>query len=148
THRADLVDLLRRLGVRTLGQFAALPSADVLARFGFDASLAHRLAAGRSERPLAPRQPPADLDVIETFEEPLDRVDAAAFAARAPADRLQERRVGHGRACTRLVIEAVTERGEELRRTWRHDGLLSAAAIGDRVRWQLDGWLHARAGAA
>jgi protein ImuB len=24
---------------------------------------------------------------------------------------------------------------------WRHDGLLDAAALADRVRWQLDGWL-------
>jgi protein ImuB len=44
-------------------------------------------------------------------------------------------------ACTRLVIEAVTDNGEELYRTWRHDGLLSSAAIAERVRWQLDGWL-------
>jgi protein ImuB len=142
TSREALVDLLRRLGIRTLGEFAALPSADVLARFGFDAALVHRLAAGGDERPLATRQPPADLDVTERFDEPLDRIDAAAFAARALAVRLHERLAGHGLACTRLGIEAVTERGEELYRTWRHDGLLTAAAIGDRVRWQLDGWLH------
>jgi protein ImuB len=145
TSREALVDLLRRLGIRTLGEFAALPPADVLARFGFDASLVHRLAAGGDERPLATRQPPADLDVIERFEEPLDRIDVAAFAARALAVRLHERLAGHGLACARLGIEAVTERGEELYRTWRHDGLLTAAAIGDRVRWQLDGWLHHRA---
>ncbi|HEU0239282.1 MAG TPA: DNA polymerase Y family protein [Micromonosporaceae bacterium] len=142
TSRDTLVDLLRRLGIRTLGEFAALPAADVLARFGFDAALAHRLAAGLDERPLAARQPPDDLDVTERFDEPIDRVDAAAFAARALAERLHERLAGHGLACTRLGIEAVTERGEELYRTWRHDGLLTAAAIGDRVRWQLDGWLH------
>ena len=142
TSREVLVDLLRRLGIRTLGEFAALPPADVLARFGFDAALVHRLAAGGDERPLAIRQPPADLDVIERFDEPLDRIDAAAFAARALAVRLHERLAGHGLACTRLGIEAVTERGEELYRTWRHDGLLTAAAISDRVRWQLDGWLH------
>jgi protein ImuB len=142
TSRDALVDLLRRLGIRTLGEFAALPAADVLARFGFDAALVHRLAAGLDERPLAVRQPPADLDVTERFEEPIDRVDAAAFAARALAERLHERLAGHGLACTRLGIEAVTERGEELYRTWRHDGLLTTAAIGDRVRWQLDGWLH------
>jgi len=145
TSREALVDLLRRLGIRTLGEFAALPPTDVLARFGFDAALVHRLAAGGDERPLATRQPPADLDVTERFDEPLDRIDAAAFAARALAVRLHERLAGHGLACTRLGIEAVTERGEELYRTWRHDGLLTAAAIGDRVRWQLDGWLHHQA---
>jgi len=139
--RSELVDLLRRLGVGTLGAFAALPPADVLGRFGLDAALAHRLAAGRDERPLATRQPPPDLDVGQAFDEPLERVDMAAFAARQLAERLHERLAGHGLACTRLGIAAVTEHGTELYRTWRHDGLLTAAAIADRVRWQLDGWL-------
>jgi protein ImuB len=69
----------------------------------------------------------------------------AAFAARALAERLHERLAGHGLACTRLGIEAVTAYGEALHRVWRHDGLLTAAAIADRVRWQLDGWLSGTA---
>jgi protein ImuB len=139
--RPDLADLLRRLGIRTLGDFAALPAGDVLARFGFDAALAHQLAAGRDEQPLAPRQQAPDLDVMEEFDEPVDRVDAAAFAGRALAERLHQRLAAHGLACTRLGIEARTVFGEELHRTWRHDGLLTTAGIADRVRWQLDGWL-------
>ncbi|MEH0827151.1 MULTISPECIES: DNA polymerase Y family protein [unclassified Micromonospora] len=139
--RPALADLLRRLGVRTLGDFAALPAGDVLARFGFDGALAHRLAGGRDDRPLAVRQPPADLTVTADYDEPVDRVDAAAFAARTLAERLHERLAGYGLACTRLGIEAVTAHGQELHRVWRHDGLLTAAAIADRVRWQLDGWL-------
>ncbi|MFC0100198.1 DNA polymerase Y family protein [Micromonospora marina] len=139
--RPALADLLRRLGVRTLGEFAALPAGDVLARFGFDGALAHRLAGGRDDRPLAVRQPPADLTVTADHDEPIDRVDAAAFAARTLAERLHERLAGYGLACTRLGIEAVTAHGQELHRVWRHDGLLTAAAIADRVRWQLDGWL-------
>ncbi|WP_433534919.1 DNA polymerase Y family protein [Micromonospora sp. CA-249363] len=148
--RSALADLLRRLGVRTLGDFAALPAGDVLARFGFDGALAHRLAAGRDHRPLAVRQPPTDLTVTAGYDDPIDRVDAAAFAARALAEQLHDRLAGHGLACTRLGIEAVTEHGQELHRVWRHDGLLTAAAIADRVRWQLDGWLsgsNGRAGA-
>jgi protein ImuB len=140
-NRPALADLLRRLGVRSLGDFAALPSADVLARFGFDAALAHRQATGHDEQPLAVRRPPPDLDVTVEFEEPLERVDAAAFAAKALAERLHRRLAAHGLACTRLGIEAYTATGQELHRTWRHDGLLTAAAIADRLRWQLDGWL-------
>ncbi|WDZ88197.1 DNA polymerase Y family protein [Micromonospora cathayae] len=139
--RPALADLLRRLGIRTLGDFAALPAGDVLARFGFDAALAHRLAAGRDHRPLAVRRPPADLTVTADYDEPIDRVDAAAFAARTLAGRLHDRLTGYGLACTRLGIEAVTAHGQELHRVWRHDGLLTATAIADRLRWQLDGWL-------
>jgi protein ImuB len=139
--RPDLVDLLSRLGLRTLGAFAALPASDVLTRFGFAGALAHRLAAGFDHRPLAVRRPPPDLDVTDTFDDPLERVDVAAFAGRALAERLHERLAAHGLACTRLGIEAVTADGQELHRVWRHDGTLTTAAIAERVRWQLDGWL-------
>ncbi|MEU4161940.1 DNA polymerase Y family protein [Actinoplanes sp. NPDC026670] len=137
----QLTDLLKRLGVVTLGDFAALPPGDVLTRFGFEGALAHRLAAGGDVRPLAVRKPPPDLAVEETYDETLDRVDVAAFAGRVLAERLHERLAAHGLACTRLVIEAVTADGQELARVWRHDGMLTSAAIAERVRWQLDGWL-------
>jgi protein ImuB len=139
--RPDLADLLRRLGVRTLADFSALPAGDVLARFGFDAAYAHALAGGRDDRPLAVRRPPPDVTVTGEYDPPLERVDMAAFAARALADQLHQRLAAHGLSATRLGIEAHTAAGEELHRVWRHDGLLDAAAIADRVRWQLDGWL-------
>ncbi|MEV6522875.1 DNA polymerase Y family protein [Longispora sp. NPDC051575] len=139
--RPELVGLLRRLGITTLGAFADLPAGDVGARFGADGALAHALASGRDERLLAPRTPPLGLEVGQVFDEPLERVDAAAFAARALAEELQDLLTGYGLACTRLVIEATTTSGADLRRVWRHDALLRAADVSDRLRWQLDGWL-------
>ena len=44
--RPELADLLVRLGVRTLGGFAALPGPQVLARFGQDGALCQRVARG------------------------------------------------------------------------------------------------------
>ncbi len=44
----ELAELLHRLGVRTLGDFAALPEAHVLGRFGSDGAAGHRVAQGRS----------------------------------------------------------------------------------------------------
>ncbi len=114
------------------------------ARFGLDAVLAHRLSAGRNDEILAPRTPPADVEVVETYDEPLDRSDQAAFAGRILAERLHELLTAHGLACTRLIIEATTDTGEALQRTWRHEGLLSSSAITDRLRWQLEGWLTSR----
>jgi hypothetical protein len=46
--RPDLAATLQRLGVTTLGQFAALPSAHVSDRFGADAAACHRVARGES----------------------------------------------------------------------------------------------------
>ena len=142
--RSDLVDLMRRLGIRTLGAFAALPEHDVLARFGPEGALAHRLARGLEPRPLVARRPPVDLTVTADLDPPLERVDTAAFAARSLAEKLADQLGRYGLACTRLAIEARTANGEELIRIWRHDGILTAVDIADRVRWQLDGWLTGR----
>ncbi|MGH3742395.1 MAG: DNA polymerase Y family protein, partial [Micromonosporaceae bacterium] len=139
--RPELVDILRRLGLRTLGDFAALRRRDVTTRFGADATTAHRLASGLDVSPLAVRVPPPELVVSGDLDPPAERVEAAAFAAHALAESLHQRLADNGLACSQLLIEACTENGEELARQWRHDGVLSASDIADRVRWQLDGWL-------
>ena len=139
--RAELVDLLRRLGLRTLGDFAAVPERDVASRFGGQVVSAHRLTRGLEERPRVRRTPPAALSVAQELDPPVERVDAAAFVARAMAERLHTGLVDRGLACTRLGIHARTGHGEELVRVWRCADPLTPQGIADRVRWQLDGWL-------
>lgn len=141
--RPALVDVLVRLGVRTLGAYAALDAASVVGRFGRDGVLAHRLAAGLDERPPDARDPPPDLRCAAVLDPPAERVEQAAFVARELAEELHAALDARGLACSRVAIEAETEHGEHLVRLWRHEGALSAGAIADRVRWQLDGWLHA-----
>jgi protein ImuB len=143
--RPDLADVLRRLGLMSLGDFAALDPADVLARFGADGELAHRLARGLDERPPATTPPALELHVAAELDPPAERVDTAAFVAKSLADELHERLGANGLACTRVLIAAETEHGERLERLWRHEGALTAAAVADRVRWQLDGWLNGSA---
>ena len=140
-----LADVLVRLGLRTLGSVAALPAADLVARFGLDGQAAHRLARGLDERPPDTRIPPPDLRVEVELDPPAERVDTAAFAAKALADDLHARLDRLGLACTRVAIVAETEHAESFERRWRHEGALSAGAIADRVRWQLDGWLNGSA---
>ena len=43
--------------------------------------------------------------------------------------------------CTRVVVTAETEHGERSERAWYRAVGLSAAAIVERVRWQLEGWV-------
>ncbi|RSD14354.1 DNA polymerase Y family protein [Amycolatopsis eburnea] len=142
--RGELVALLRRLGLRTLGAFAALAERDVAGRFPKDAITAHRLARGLSERPPLRRALPPDLSVTETFEHPLARIDEAAFVAKTLGERFFAGLARHGLACTRLAVVAVTEAGEERVRVWRCAEPLTARATADRVRWQCEGWLNAR----
>jgi protein ImuB len=145
----DLVELLQRLGIATLGAFAALPSADVVARFGPVGERAWRLAWGRDAHPPQTRVPPPDLIIETELDPPVDRVDTAAFIAKTMAEELHARLERHGMACTRVSIEAETTDGVQLARLWRHEragatGGLTAQNLADRVRWQIDGWLQQR----
>ena len=141
----DLVDVFERLGVRTLGDLAALPVAEVVGRFGAEGRAAHRLAGGLDARPPVTAPPPDELTVTAEIDPPAERVEAAAFVARGLVDDLQARLTTRGSACTRLVVGAETEHGETHERVWRTEGTFTAPAIAARVRWQLDGWLHAGA---
>lgn len=144
-----LVDLLRRLGLRTLGDLAALQGGDVHARFGAWGTWAWTLVRGEDLRPPARRRPETDLEVVTDLDPPAHRVDVATFAGRRLAEELHALLTEHSVTCARLRITARTDEGTELTRTWRTDtgglGGLSAARITDRIRWQLDGWLTAAA---
>jgi protein ImuB len=137
----ELVDLLARLGLRTLGAFAELPSAAVLGRFGPPGALAHRLACGEEEHEPVATMPPEELLESMELDPPAMRVDEAAFAAKMLADRMLARLEARGLCCARVIVEAETEHGERLTRCWRHEGALTPPALMARVRWQLDAWL-------
>lgn len=138
----QLTDVLARLGLHTLGAFAALAATDVVGRFGQVGRLAHRLARGEDDYPPDLRRPAPDLAVTWQFDPPAERVEGCAFVAKMLADELHTTLLTEGLACIRVAIEAETEQGQIQLRLWRHEGALSAAAIADRTRWQLDGWLR------
>ncbi len=140
----ELTDLLVRLGLGTLGAFAALPEPAVLARFGLPGVHAHRLARGHGVHGASPVPVPPELVEAVELDPPAVRVDEAAFAAKAVADRVLARLDDLGLSCSRVVVEAETEHGERLARCWRHDGALTPATLVARVRWQLEGWLDGR----
>jgi len=71
-----------------------------------------------------------------------------AFMAKSLAEQLHADLAMRGLACSRVAIEVETEHGEQRCRLWRHQGALSAAAMAERVRWQLDGWLNGPVAAA
>ncbi|MGH3425547.1 MAG: DNA polymerase Y family protein, partial [Nocardioidaceae bacterium] len=135
--RPDLVSLLRRLGLRTLGDFAQLPGRDVLARFGQEGAFAHRLAGGRDGRPVAPRRPPPELERHLDLEPPLEQVEPIAFSIRRTAEEFVDNLAGQQLVCTSLWIEVHTDAGEVSERQWLHPRWFDTADVIDRVRWQL-----------
>src|SRR5262249_57696580 len=66
--------------------------------------------------------------------------ERVVLAAKALAQRMHDGLAAAGLACVRVQVQAVWEDGRQLTRLWRHDGLLSALAVAERVRWQLAAW--------
>ena len=143
----DLADLLRRLGLRTLGDVRRAAAA------GRAGPVRLRTVPARTGSPAGwttarspPGRPPPELAVQAELDPPVERVDTAAFAARALAER-----------AARAAGPARPGRAPGWRSRRRPSTASSctgcggtracstAAAIADRVRWQLDGWLSGSA---
>jgi protein ImuB len=126
----QLPELLERLGVRTLGQLAELPTAAVAERFGHPGLLARDLAVGK-DTPLEPRKPPEP--VIERLELP----EAASGpqlerALELLVARVLSRPERRGRTLRALALAARFVEGG----TWRTKATLRSASA-DANRLQL-----------
>ena len=140
--RPALVDLFGRLGLRTLGDVAALPSRQVASRFGAEGIAAHRLARGLDEHLVLSRATARDIVAEEVLDPPVESVEQLAFVAKRLADTLAAELSAHVLGCARVLIEAETDSGEKRSRLWRYDGAFTATAMAQRVRWQVAGWLE------
>ncbi|MDQ1746348.1 MAG: protein ImuB [Frankiaceae bacterium] len=140
--RPALADLFARLGLRTLGGVAALPSRQVASRFGAEGIAAHRLARGLDEHLVASRATAREIVAEEVLDPPVESVEQLAFVAKRLADTLAAELAAHVLGCARVLIEAETETGEKRSRLWRYDGAFTATAMAQRVRWQVAGWLE------
>jgi protein ImuB len=127
-----LPEVFERLGIRTLGEVAALPSRAVAERFGHPGLLALDLARGR-DTPLVPRRPP------EPVVERLDLPEAASGlqlerALELLVARVLARRERRGRALRGLAVSARFVAGG----TWRTAiTLRQASADPERIRLAL-----------
>src|SRR5215213_6168006 len=127
-----LPEVLERLGIRTLGEFAALPSRAVAERFGHPGLLALDLSRGR-DTPLEPRRP---------FEPVVERLDLPEAASGQQLERALElliarvlaRRERRGRSLRALAVSARFVAGG----TWRSAVTLRhASADPARIRLAL-----------
>ncbi|MFZ0388732.1 MAG: hypothetical protein WAL22_23915, partial [Solirubrobacteraceae bacterium] len=128
---AELPEALQRLGIKTLGELAALPAAALADRFGRLGLIAHELAGG-GDTELAPRI------ASEYLRESLDLPEAASGMQLERGlglllDRLLARRERRGRTFRSVVISAVlVERGG----TWREQ-VVFREALSDSARMRL-----------
>lgn len=79
---------LESMGVRTIGQLAALPSDHLRARFGDGADALQALAVGHDERAVEPFAPPKSMGAEETFDRDHHDVERLRATLRAQAERV------------------------------------------------------------
>ncbi len=137
---ADQVDLLARLGLRCLGDLAALAEPDVIARFGLPGVQARQMASGCDDRPIGTADPPAGLAVVNDYDTPVHHLESLVFGARQLAERLVGALAQRGLVCTQFAVVAETEHGESCERLWSMPTGFGMNAMAERIRWQLDGW--------
>ncbi|WP_262485223.1 Y-family DNA polymerase [Corynebacterium poyangense] len=139
----DVLERLKDLGIHTLGQVANLPKSAMAARFSHAGVHCWNIAQEQADRHhgVVPATPPPDLSVSYFPEEAITRIDTAAFLARKLAHQLHQRLYQAGVICHRLRIKAEIQQ-EDLSRVWRTRDPLTESATAERVRWQVDAWLH------
>ena len=137
----EMIQTFRWLGVATLGDLAHLPRDALATRFGSQGVLAHRLASGE-DRPADPREIPPELSVEMSFEDPLETLDAVAFAGRALAERMLSRLRPLGLAPHTVTITAIAVGGVTRERVWRSADPFTEKGLVDRVWWQLKAWVE------
>lgn len=87
------------LGLRLLGQIAALPTAPLAARFGERAREYSLLARGENRAPLQPRRAQTVYEERFAFESPIDRLEPLFFALRGCVAGVAGRLAGAAQVC-------------------------------------------------
>jgi protein ImuB len=128
------------LGVRTLGDLARLPPAQVTRRFGPQGAALLRLARGDDPTPLAPFTPRARLREELTLEEPAVTLAELGFGLARLAAALAARLAGRGLGATRLTLTITLDHAPAVALPLRPaQPATSAALLGELARAALGG---------
>lgn len=122
----DLLAVLTRWGIRTMGEVAALPGDALVERLGPEGRRLQRRARGEDLDLFVPYQPPAIMEETMDLEWPIDHLDALAFVLSGVLDRLIARLSARG-----LALGAVHLTLETVDRSRHHIPLQLAAPLGD-----------------
>ncbi len=98
-------------GIGTLGEMAALPEAELVARVGPQARRWRALARGTAEHAFEPIEPEFSLEEFCEFEAPVEQIDSLLFVGARMIDCLVTRAAGRALALASLKAEMRLEGG-------------------------------------
>lgn len=101
----DREELLRRWGVRTLGDLAALPAAGLAERFGLEGPRLRRLARGMDDSPLVPAPLPERFEMAMELDWPVDGLEPFSFLLARILEPLCANLKARGRRAVGLSLE-------------------------------------------
>lgn len=105
TLAADQAETFAYWGIRTLGELAVLPEAELVTRLGAEARRWSALAHGRAAHLFQPVEPELELEEFCEFETPVEQIDSLLFIGARMIDNLVAR--AEARA---LALAALTAR--------------------------------------
>jgi protein ImuB len=116
---AERIDLLRRWGVRRIGDLLALPATGLAERLGPDGPRLLRLARGEDLAPLVPTLPPESFRTTLELDWAVDGLEPLSFLLTRVLETLCESLRARGRKAAGLALELVKADGGVHRRALR-----------------------------
>ena len=113
----ETVSTMHRLGVERVGQFAAMPRAPMVRRFGREASLRLDQALGHAFEPITPMIPEEAVLASRAFAEPIGRLEDVKLVVRQLAEEMCQSLEKRGKGVRRLdlIVRRVDQKGASLR---------------------------------
>jgi nucleotidyltransferase/DNA polymerase involved in DNA repair len=135
----DVLQRLELLGLRTIGDLAALPFSAVQAEFGPPGAHAWRLAHGKDTDPVVPRQVMVSVQAGLRFDDPLGSVEAVMAALDELLVDTFSQPALLGRAVRQLRLRALLSDGTSWERLYTFKESLSTRDAARRaIRSKLD----------
>ena len=114
-----LSETLAAWGIRTLGQFAALPEQGIAERLGAEGLALWRKARGRRGRPLVPQTEPSVFTSTAELEHPLELLEPLSFLLARLLNDVCSRLGSHGFAASEIRVTLKLEDGSDFERAIR-----------------------------
>jgi protein ImuB len=112
----SLREALERWGIRTAGELATLPTAQVAVRLGKAGATVCKLARGEDDEPFVPRFPADALEEGLDLDYGVEALEPLTFLVRGLVDRLLQRLACRSLACAGLTVRlALDPRGLDVR---------------------------------